>query len=68
MTTIVDLFETGEALRSGVGTIDELGKKAVVVKALFVKLTKLLENPREGVLPFIVVVIVDTLEMPLKAP
>ena len=68
MTTIVDLFETGEALRSGVETIDELGKKAVVVKALFVKLTKPLENPRAGVLSCIVVVIVDTLEMPLEVP
>ena len=68
MTRIVDLFETGEELRSGVETIGELGKKIVVVKVLFVTLTKLLENPREGVLSCIVGLIVDTLELPLEVP
>ena len=64
----MDLFENGEELRSGVETIGEFGKRIVVVKVLFVKLTKLLENPREGILSGIVVVIVDTLEMPPEVP
>ena len=68
MTRIVDLFENGEELRSGVETIGEFGKRIVVVKVLFVKLTKLLENPRESILSGIVVVIVDTLEMPPEVP
>ena len=61
-TGIVDIFETDEELRSGVETIDELGKKIVVVTVLFVTLTKLLGNPREGVM------VVDTLGKPIEVP
>ena len=68
VTGIVDVFVTGGGLGSGVETIDEPVKKTVVVTVLFVTLTELFGNPRDGVPPYIVVMVVVTLEEPIKVP
>ena len=68
VTGIVDIIEAVEELGCGVKTIDGLIKKAVVGVMLFVTLRKLLENPREGVLLYIVVMIVDILERLIEVP
>lgn len=65
VTGILDMNGTGGEVGSGV---DEPVKKTVVVTVLFVTLTKLLGNPREGVLSYIVVMIVDTLKDLLEVP
>ena len=66
VTGIVDVFVTGGGLGSGVETIDEPVKKTVVVTVLFVTLTELFGNPRDGVPPYIVVMVVVTLEEPIE--
>ena len=68
VTGIVDVFVTGGGLGSGVETIDEPVKKTVVVTVLFVTLTELFGNPRDGVPPYIVVMVVVTLEEPIEVP
>ena len=68
VTGIVDVFVTGGGLGSGVETINEPVKKTVVVTVLFVTLTELFGNPRDGVPPYIVVMVVVTLEEPIEVP
>ncbi len=66
--TIEELGCGVEILLVKVETSDVLVKKTVVGMMLFVTLTMLLENPREGVLLYTVVMIVVTLGMPIEVP
>ena len=68
VTEVVGVFVTGGGLGAGVETIDEPVKKTVVVTVLFVTLTKLLGNPRDGVPPDRVVMIVAILEETIEVP